>query len=442
MPHDSRSQRRLPRPLSPTGRQRTERPAGVLRAPGFGRYLTGFGMSLVGDQIWFIALGWAAARTGDPRQAALVMTAASVPRAVLILLGGTVADRYGPLRVTLASQTLRAALMLAFAVAVVTASAPHLWLLIGVALLFGALDAAHMPAAAALPPALLQPRQLPAGQGLVQTLERTATVLGAPLGGILVAAGGPGLAAAANAALFTAALLLLRSLRLRVRPQPDEPENPREKENLFASLWTGLRYAATTPVLGPVLLVVTTLNLALSAPLNVGVALLAENRGWNATGFSLVISGFGIGAVAGALLLVALPPARKPAVTGLRWVAAGAAFVALLPFVPGLPLAAVAAAGLGFTSGPAGALLLGVVQANTGHAYLGRVMALVSFSALGLVPVSYTVFAVMVERFSLHAAFGACAIAEIAATGVALGTRSIRAATTPREDPADRHHPA
>ncbi|GIH50079.1 Predicted arabinose efflux permease, MFS family [Microbispora rosea] len=420
----------------------------MLRSPGFGRYLTGFGMSLVGDQIWFIALGWAAARMGDPRQTALIMTAASVPRAVLILLGGTVADRYGPLRVTLASQTLRATLMLTFAVAVVTTSTPHLWLLIGVALLFGALDAAHMPAAAALPPSLLQPHQLPAGQGLVQTLERTATVLGAPLGGILVATGGPGLAAAANAALFTAALLSLRSLRFPVRPQAGEPVNPHGPENLFASLWTGLRYVATTPVLGPILLVVTTLNLVVAAPLNVGVALLAGNRGWNATGFSLVISGFGIGAVAGALLQVALPSPRKPAVAGLRWVAAGAACIALLPFVPGLPLTAVTAAALGFTAGPASALLLGVVQANTDHAYLGRVMALVSFSALGLVPVSYTVFGVMVEHFDLQAAFGACAIAEVVAVGAALCTRSIRTTTTPRtvprKDPAtaDRDRPA
>ncbi|MGI5157266.1 MFS transporter [Microbispora sp. CA-102843] len=436
MPNDSRSQRRLPRPFPLLARRSEQQPAerstGVLRSPGFSRYLTGFGMSLVGDQIWFIALGWAAARMGDPRQTALIMTAASVPRAVLILLGGTVADRYGPLRVTLVSQTLRAALMLTFAIAVVTTSAPHLWLLIGVALLFGALDAAHMPAAAALPPSLLQPQQLPAGQGLVQTLERTATVLGAPLGGILVAAGGPGLAAAANAALFTAALLLLRSLRLPARPQAGGPESPRGRENLFTSLWTGLRYVATTPVLGPILLVVTTLNLALAAPLNVGVALLAEDRGWNATGFSLVISGFGIGAVTGALLLVALPSSRKPAVTGLWWVAAGAASVALLPFLPSLPLTAVTAAVLGFTSGPASALLLGVVQANTDHAYLGRVMALVSFSALGLVPVSYTVFAVMVEHFSLQAAFGACAIAEALVTAGALSARSIRAATTPR----------
>ncbi|MBX6169232.1 MAG: MFS transporter, partial [Thermobispora bispora] len=367
-----------------------------LRSPGFGRYLTGFGMSLVGDQIWFIALAWAAARIGDPRQTGLIMTAASVPRAVLILLGGTVADRYGHLRVTLVSQTLRAALMLAFAVAMVVTSTQRLWLLTGAALLFGALDAAHMPAAAALPPSLLQPRQLPAGQGLVQTLERTATVLGAPLGGILVAAGGPAVAAAANAALFTAALLLLRSLRLTARTRDGEPDGPRGDTGVFASLWSGLRYVATAPVLGPILLVVTTVNLALAAPLNVGVALLAEELGWDATGFGVVVSGFGVGAVAGALLVAALPSPRRPAVAGSCWVAAGAGCVALLPFLPGLPLTALTAAVLGFTSGPASALLLGVVQAGTDHAYLGRVMALAGFSALGLVPVSYTVFSVLV----------------------------------------------
>ncbi|MBX6386288.1 MAG: MFS transporter, partial [Microbispora sp.] len=67
---------------------------------------------------------------------------------------------------------------------------------------------------------------------------------------------------------------------------------------------------------------------------------------------------------------------------------------------------------------------------GTDHAYLGRVMALAGFSALGLVPVSYTVFSVLVERLGLHAAFGTCAIAEAVAVAAALGSRSVRGAVT------------
>jgi len=86
------------------------------------------------------------------------------------------------------------------------------------------------------------------------------------------------------------------------------------------------------------------------------------------------------------------------------------------------------AAVLGFTSGPASSLLLGLVQAHAKTEYLGRVMALVAFSALGLVPVAYAGFGLLVSATTISTAFVICAVAELLTALGALCLRQIRVA--------------
>jgi hypothetical protein len=56
-------------------------------------------------------------------------------------------------------------------------------------------------------------------------------------------------------------------------------------------------------------------------------------------------------------------------------------------------------------------------------------MALVHFSALGLVPVSYTAFGSLTQATSLTTAFLICAIAELLTVGLALSFKTVRTAT-------------
>ncbi|MFE2286459.1 MFS transporter [Streptomyces sp. NPDC059443] len=394
----------------------------------FPRFLGGFGLSLIGDQIWFVALGWAASRLGSPLQTSAVMACASVPRAVLLLVGGSVSDRHGPLRVALGSQVLRLSVMAGGAVALFLAGESALWLLITIAVLFGALDAAHMPAVASLPAHLLAKRDLAKGQGAVQTLERTASVVGAPVGGFVVAYGGLAAATAVNVVLFGGALLVLRTLARHIPAARTATEGSRE-EGTWASVRSGLAYVARDPVVGRILLVVTMLNLSIAAPVNVGIALLAADRGWEATGFSTIVMAFAGGAIAGALLQAARRSMPKaPAAAGLRWVAACALCTAALPAFDSLSVTAAVAGLLGFTTGPASALLFGLVQARTEAAYLGRVMALTTFSALGLTPVSFTAFGALTGLVGLSTAFITSSAAVLLTTAIAYTNRTVRTA--------------
>lgn len=377
----------------------------AVRNKPFRVYIGGFGASLVGDQIWFVSLAWAASQLGSPGQTSLVMAAGSVPRALFLLVGGAVADRFGALTVTLRSQIGRILVMATGAVLVFVIGAGELWPLLVIALLFGVLDAAHMPAAAALPPQLLEPDDLPAGQGFVQSLERGALVAGAPLGGLVVAFGGLPTAMVVNMVLFSVAWLMLRSLH-RVTDGPATlPEHNADDESIWASLTGGLRYAATDKALLSTLIVVTALNLGLAGPLNVGLVLLSGERGWGAAMYSLVLSAYALGAISGALTVAFQKRVRRPALVALVWIMLGGFAIGLVPLAPNLPLAALAVAFAGFAFGPGSALLVGLIQARTERRYLGRVMALVNFSALGLTPVAYVLFGQGVTLSSLDATF-------------------------------------
>ncbi|NEB79249.1 MFS transporter, partial [Streptomyces sp. SID14478] len=77
------------------------------------RWLGAYTSSAIGDNVYYFALSWAAVQSGTPAQAGLVTAVSAVPRAVLMLGGGVVADRYGPRRVVLGSSAVRCVLVVA-----------------------------------------------------------------------------------------------------------------------------------------------------------------------------------------------------------------------------------------------------------------------------------------------------------------------------------------
>ncbi|MYV69000.1 MFS transporter, partial [Streptomyces sp. SID2131] len=146
------------------------------RDPQVLRWLGAYTASTVGDSVYYLALSWAAVSSGSPARAGLVMAVSAVPRALLLLFGGVIADRLGPRRVVLVSDTVRCLVTLGLA-AVLLAASPGLWLLTAVALVFGAVDAVFLPAVGALPPRIAAHDQLARVQGLRGLAHRMGSVL-------------------------------------------------------------------------------------------------------------------------------------------------------------------------------------------------------------------------------------------------------------------------
>ncbi|WP_460064551.1 MFS transporter [Streptomyces sp. YKOK-I1] len=190
------------------------------RDPNVLRWLAAYTASMTGDSVYYLALSWAAVQAGTPSQAGLVMTASAVPRALLMLGGGVIADRLGPRRVVIGSDVVRCAAVLAVA-ALLFLTSPGLWPLALLAVVFGTVDAVFVPAVGALPARVTSHDQLARVQGMRGLAIRFASVVGAPLGGLGVAVGGAATAFGLAGLLTAVSVPLLAGVRIRNLPPDD-----------------------------------------------------------------------------------------------------------------------------------------------------------------------------------------------------------------------------
>ncbi|MFG2342934.1 MFS transporter [Streptomyces phaeochromogenes] len=398
------------------------------RDPNVLRWLGAYTASMVGDNIYYLALTWAAVQAGTPAQAGIVAAVSAVPRALLMLGGGVLADRFGPRKVVIGSDAVRCAAVLAVA-ALLFATTPGLWPLALLALVFGTVDAVFMPAVGALPARITGRDQLTRVQGMRGLAIRFANVVGAPLGGLGIALGGPAAAFGLAGLLIAVSVPLLVSLRVADLPGDDRAA---ERPTAWSDLRDGLRYIRGHRVLAPLIVAIALGDLGFVGPLNVGLTLLADERGWGASGVGWVLAGFGVGAGTAALLLAVrggLPHAgRVMAVTILT----GSVAVGALAYVPNVVAAAGVAVLVGLLTGLSGALCGALLQTRTDLAYLGRVSSVSGIVSLGLAPLSMPVSAAAIGAWGTGPVF--VVSAAVCGLGGVLGlcVRDLRRAELPK----------
>ncbi|MEV4412306.1 MFS transporter [Catellatospora sp. NPDC049609] len=390
------------------------------RDPTYLRYLGGQAVSILGDQVWYVALSYSAVQLASPGTAGVVLAVSALPRLVLLLFGGAFVDRYGPRRLMIGSDAARG--VIALVTAAVALAQPSVALLVVVALAFGLADALFLPAAGAMLPRLLSPTQLTGGLALSGLTARAALTLGAPLGGLLLPIGGLPLACLVNAATFAVSVLALWS----VHPAPATP-TPRTP--VGTAVREGLTYLLRHRLLRVVLLAGLLVNLGAVGPLNVGLALVADQRDWGSAGIGVMLAGFGVGSVAGNLLMMRWRPRH-----GLGMIAgacavvqAGALFAIAVAPAPAWAFAATALGGL--AGGPQAVLLTGLTHTYTADSHRGRVASINSLASLGITPVAMAVMGFAAEGMGTTRAFAASAALVLAAAALCLLNPSLRQAT-------------
>ncbi|MET9446381.1 MFS transporter [Streptomyces cinerochromogenes] len=397
------------------------------RDPNVLRWLGAYTASMLGDSVYYLALSWAAVQAGTPAQAGLVMSASAVPRAVLMLGGGVIADRLGPRRVVIGSDAVRCGAVLAVA-ALLFLTSPGLWPLALLAVVFGAVDAVFLPAVGALPARITGKDQLARVQGMRGLAIRCASVVGAPLGGLGVALGGAPAAFALAGALIAVSVPLLVFVRVRDLPQDD---TPRAARTPWSDLAEGLRYVRRHPVLGPLMLAIALGDLGFVGPLNVGLTLLADRRGWGASGMGWVLAGFGAGAGAASLLLTVRGRLPRAGLVAGYAIIAGSVAIGALAHVPALPAAVGTAAVVGLLTGLSGAMCGALLQTQADPAYLGRVTSVSSLVSLGLTPLSMPFAAAAIGAWGLGPVFAVSAAVCGLGGVVALAVPGLRRAELP-----------
>jgi predicted MFS family arabinose efflux permease len=402
---------RMPVPEVPVG--------SALRDPQFLRYLGGQAASGLGDQVWYVAMSWSAVRLGSPGAAAIVLTLASLPRLALLLFGGVIADRFDIRRLMLGTDVLRT--LITFTAAAIALAVSGIGLLIVVTLVYGAVDGVFMPAAGAMQPRLLKPQQYTSAAVASSVLARLALALGAPIGGVMVAVGGLPLALAVNGITFAVSVVTLATVRPRPLAAADDDGDGRAVDGAkrgsmyLLDLIFGARFLMRQPVLGPLTAVGLLANLGFVGPMNIGIAELSEHRGWGAGGIGLLLTGFGVGAAASALLLLRWKIRRGAGIwISVLCAVSGAALLAMA-LAPDLGAAVGATAALGLVSGPMAVSSTVLAQQHSPDELRGRLSSFNLLSTYGTVPVASIGTGLAIAAIGVTATFAVCGAIEAAA---------------------------
>jgi MFS family permease len=381
-------------------------------------------VSQLGDVVLSFAIGWVAAAHGGGA-AGLVLGAGSLPSVLLLLLGGTIADRYGARRVMIAGDAVMVAASAALALAVLHIGTP-LWLLLAVNGLRGVVSAFYNPSAGSMPRRLVVDAQLTRALALRQGASQAVLLLGAPLAGVLLAAGGLGPVAALDAGTFLVVLVVL----VLVRPRYATPSSDR-REPVWRAALDGVRVVRRTPGLPAALGLVGGAAAFLLPTMSLLLPLLARDFEWSASTTGIVAGAQGVGIVAVTAVVARWGGARMPGTAasgGLALAAMGQAGLVLAAGMPAGEWAAVAAAAVvGVGSGLFTAHLAPLVLGSAPRTHLARVQALIGLVQVGALTVTNPLLGALAGWTSPGVAGGVCAAGLLVCA--ILGTTGLRRLT-------------
>lgn len=354
-------------------------------------------ISAIGDHFYLIGLPWLALQvTGNAFTAGTLLAAASLPRAVFMLVGGAATDRFSARWVLITSNGAQAVLMTVLAAAVL-AGYVQLGLLHGLAFLTGLVDAFGLPALNTVLPGAAGEIPLEDANVYLQGANMASGVIGPALAGFViggsesggVSAGGLegiGYAFLLNALTFLVGIAFFWGIRVRGGDQDRASQAP-----LVSSIRGSVAYILEDKKLRALFALMLLLGLFLTGTIRVGFPMLADSRpGGGAQDFGNMSAAFGGGLLLGMVALRILPRPTA-SISGLLAlvlispVSAGLILLGLgIPLLASLGVILLMGIGVGYVV----ILLLSWLQRRTPSHLLGRMMALVLFATIGLSPLS------------------------------------------------------
>src|ERR1700682_1545851 len=288
---------------------RRPRPWTVFSSGSFRKLWIATTLSLFGDLFSYIAMAWLVLQlTGSSLALGTVLVVQAVPRAVLMVVGGALADRISSRLTMLGSMGLRAVFVAPLALLVLMGRV-QMWEVYGIALVFGIVDAFFMPARSSILPKVVADHELEPGNAVMNVTSQSSVVIGPVLGGLIVAALGTGWAFAADAVCFALGFLLILWLPSATRTVRGEAH---PDGGMGGQIMAGVRYAWANIGIRVALIAIAVIDFSAGGALAVGIPTLAHGRfAAGAAGLGIMFGAWGVGATAGALSAGFVPPPKR-----------------------------------------------------------------------------------------------------------------------------------
>ena len=397
----------------------------LLREPNF-RWLLGGGIiSMLGDQFTLIALPWLVlTMTHDALILGLVIALMSIPRAVFILVGGALVDRYAPKSVLMISKFANALLLFILAAMVLgnQVAMPAVYVL---AFALGLSSAFSIPSGTSMLPHVVTPAQVPLANSLMMG-ARQMVLLAGPLLAALVfalygdgsagkATRGTGIAFAFDCFSFVLSAWTLARVRLQHAVAPAAPEP------MLRAIVAGLAMVWNDLSLRVCMLYWALGSLVVGGTMQVALPVLASTRLGGASALGLIMGVHGVGS----LLCMALSGVFgkvRIGTFGATLLVVDAVVAALLMgigVVSATWQAALFMLVIGVLGGFMQVAVFGWILQRVPRAMLGRAMSIVMFIFMGVAPMAAAVTGALLAYLSLTGLFVGAGAALLCAIALA-----------------------
>ena len=354
-----------------------------LRNPNYRLWLGGWSISFFGDQFYMVAMPWLVLQqTGSAAAMGAIMMTGAIPRALLMLMGGVVSDRFSVRKIMMATATARTLCVTVIGI-LVWLHVLHTWELYALAFAFGVADAFAAPASSAFLPSLLKKEQLVAASSVSQSTAQLTTIVGPVPAGFVIKALGLAWAFFIDAISFLFIIGALWKL-------PDPPKSQAAPKKVWHSIAEGIGYVGKDVPLRSLMLLAMVINFCVAGPVSIGLAYLARTKFGSPAVYGFVISAFAAGSLLGALL------------AGIWKIRKRGVMILLVSVVLGICLATIGLLGhvwniaavlliMGATAGMANVHIGAWVMQRIDVAVRGRVASVLMLASVGLMPISLAV---------------------------------------------------
>jgi MFS family permease len=230
---------------------------------------------------------------------ALVQTADMLPVLLVALPAGVLADTLDRRWLLIVLQGILVVVGAALTVLTFAGQMPPALLLLFTFVL-GAVSAATTPAYQAIIPEIVPRSQLPAASALGSISINLARAIGPAIAGVLIAQAGVGVVFAVNTAAYLVFGLVVAFWH------PSTPTTPALPEHFVSALRAGGRYVRYAPVVRRVLMRAALFLVPASALWALLPVIASQQLGLGPSGYGLLLGALGIGAIAGAFILLRL----------------------------------------------------------------------------------------------------------------------------------------
>ena len=350
----------------------------VLRHRDFALVQLGNGVSQIGTWGQYIALGWAIRElTSWPFAVALSLVAQFLPFLLLAPFGGALADRMN--RRTLVVAGNLAAVPPAIALGVLTATGKQtIPLILALAAVGGIATALTQPAMSAVVGEIVPTQELPEAIASVTVIANLTRIAGPSLGALVISTWGLQWAFYLNGLSFFAVVVSWAFVRTKLRSHTTH-------EPFFTQFRLGVRFAREHAQIGFLLTLILVMTLMVfHVALMPVIATDLLHAG--ASGYALLITATGVGAIGGALTAGEFVTDRRRRIAIGGSLAVIACMFVVIAMSHSLALTCVALVGYGFAFFSASTVIQGLLIALSPDAFRGRVMGIYTMIAAGTVP--------------------------------------------------------